>query len=213
MNRALKMALLLALAANQGAALGQDALEAARALVGEYHGSWTLYGVDTNGLVVKKNAWTDTMVAKDPIVNILSKTTTPWSSGFTYLLWSDGKALPQSREIKLSGKDSGTQAGQDKECTSLMKVCCLAPASSSWKPGRQVAKSNLPRGTAIAIFKNGVYALHAGILAGMRSDGSFDLWDQNWQLGDVPSIIRRHTISGTTGGGISDRNAYYEVIT
>jgi hypothetical protein len=39
-----------------------------RALVGTYSGSWTLYGIDDKGAVVKKVAWTDTMKAENPKV-------------------------------------------------------------------------------------------------------------------------------------------------
>ncbi len=37
-------------------------------LVGTYTGSWTSYGLDANGQVVKQAAWTDTLKAENPIV-------------------------------------------------------------------------------------------------------------------------------------------------
>jgi hypothetical protein len=37
-----------------------------RDLVGNYTGSWTMYGIDDKGAVVKKSAWTDTMKAVNP---------------------------------------------------------------------------------------------------------------------------------------------------
>src|SRR5438067_3252180 len=40
--------------------------EPVRALVGTYTGSWTLFGVDDKGQVVKRMAWTDTMKAGNP---------------------------------------------------------------------------------------------------------------------------------------------------
>jgi hypothetical protein len=36
--------------------------------VGNYTGSWTSYGLDANGQVVKQAAWTDTMKAENPVV-------------------------------------------------------------------------------------------------------------------------------------------------
>lgn len=40
--------------------------EAVRALAGTYTGSWTLFGVDDMGQVVKRMAWTDTIKAANP---------------------------------------------------------------------------------------------------------------------------------------------------
>src|SRR5438445_3880372 len=40
--------------------------EPVRALVGTYTGSWTLFGVDDKGQVVKRMAWTDTIRATNP---------------------------------------------------------------------------------------------------------------------------------------------------
>lgn len=40
-----------------------------RDIVGTYTGSWTLYGMDDKGNVVKRMAWTDTVKAADPQVN------------------------------------------------------------------------------------------------------------------------------------------------
>src|SRR3954464_13995836 len=40
--------------------------EAVRALVGTYTGSWTLFGVDDKGQVVKRMAWADTIKAANP---------------------------------------------------------------------------------------------------------------------------------------------------
>jgi hypothetical protein len=37
-------------------------------VVGTYTGSWTSYGLDANGQVVKQAAWTDTQKAENPIV-------------------------------------------------------------------------------------------------------------------------------------------------
>jgi hypothetical protein len=39
-----------------------------RALEGTYSGAWTMYGIDENGEVVKRMAWTDTMKAGNPAV-------------------------------------------------------------------------------------------------------------------------------------------------
>jgi hypothetical protein len=36
--------------------------------VGTYTGSWTSYGLDANGQVVKQVAWTDTVKAENPVV-------------------------------------------------------------------------------------------------------------------------------------------------
>jgi hypothetical protein len=37
-------------------------------LVGTYTGSWTIYGLDANGQVIKQAAWTDTLKAENPVV-------------------------------------------------------------------------------------------------------------------------------------------------
>jgi len=37
-------------------------------LVGTYTGSWTSYGLDANGQVIKQAAWTDTVKAENPVV-------------------------------------------------------------------------------------------------------------------------------------------------
>src|SRR5262245_32914828 len=42
--------------------------EGVRALEGTYTGAWTMYGIDDNGEVVKRMAWTDTMRAASPEV-------------------------------------------------------------------------------------------------------------------------------------------------
>jgi hypothetical protein len=39
-----------------------------RDVAGNYTGSWTSYGLDANGQVVKQAAWTDTMKAENPVV-------------------------------------------------------------------------------------------------------------------------------------------------
>src|SRR5207248_1303740 len=116
------------------------------------------------------------------------------------------------REVPIAGKKSGTQVGESSQCVALVKTCTGAPDTSRWRRGRQVVTSNLPYGTAIAKFEaDGTYSQtgngHTGILIGLRSDGSFDIYDQNW---GQPSIVRRHTINGT-GGGVYDPKAYYEV--
>lgn len=38
-------------------------------ITGTYIGSWTSYGLDANGQVIKQAAWTDTMKAENPVVN------------------------------------------------------------------------------------------------------------------------------------------------
>jgi len=40
----------------------------AKDLVGTYTGSWTVYGLDANGQVIKQAAWTDTLKADNPVV-------------------------------------------------------------------------------------------------------------------------------------------------
>ena len=48
---------------------GQQAVpEEVKDLVGSYTGSWTMYGIDSNGDVVAKMKWTDIMEAKNPAV-------------------------------------------------------------------------------------------------------------------------------------------------
>ena len=37
-------------------------------VVGTYTGSWTVYGLDANGQVIKQAAWTDTLKAENPVV-------------------------------------------------------------------------------------------------------------------------------------------------
>ena len=37
-------------------------------VVGAYAGSWTSYGLDANGQVIKQAAWTDTLKAENPVV-------------------------------------------------------------------------------------------------------------------------------------------------
>jgi len=37
-------------------------------VVGTYTGSWTIYGLDANGQVIKQAAWTDTLKAENPVV-------------------------------------------------------------------------------------------------------------------------------------------------
>jgi len=37
-------------------------------ILGTYIGAWTSYGIDANGEIVEKAAWTDTITVKDPVV-------------------------------------------------------------------------------------------------------------------------------------------------
>src|SRR5260370_39655981 len=54
--------------ADQKADAPNDVPKEVRALEGTYTGSWTMYGIDENGEVVKRMAWTDTMKAVGPEV-------------------------------------------------------------------------------------------------------------------------------------------------
>jgi hypothetical protein len=52
-----------ALSSSTGANQNADVPKEVRALEGTYTGSWTMYGIDGKGDVVKRMAWTDTMIA------------------------------------------------------------------------------------------------------------------------------------------------------
>ena len=71
-----------------------------REVVGNYSGSWTSYGLDTNGQVVKQATWTDTMKAENPVVekNRAYVTTTD------EMTFEGGRIPP----MKVSGKEGYT---------------------------------------------------------------------------------------------------------
>jgi hypothetical protein len=54
--------------ADEKADAPKEVAQEVRALQGTYTGSWTMYGIDEKGDVVKRMAWTDTMKAVDPQV-------------------------------------------------------------------------------------------------------------------------------------------------
>jgi hypothetical protein len=54
--------------ADQKAGANNEVPKEVRALEGAYTGSWTMYGIDEKGEVVKRMAWTDTMKAVSPEV-------------------------------------------------------------------------------------------------------------------------------------------------
>lgn len=170
-----------------------------------------------SGLVLPDVLQAAGYVVGSSYLNVLSKANAAYSTNIYYLLFTDSVGLPSRRSIALTGKAAGTQVGESDQCVALVKALSGAPQTTLWKPGRQVIHSNLPRGTAIAKFEwsgsKGSYsqsgAGHCGILIGLRSTGGFDLWDQNW---GQPSVIRRHTISGS-GGGVYDPASYYEIVT
>jgi hypothetical protein len=58
-----------ALSSATGANQNADVPKEVRALEGTYAGSWTMYGIDGKGDVVKRMAWTDTMTAANSEVN------------------------------------------------------------------------------------------------------------------------------------------------
>lgn len=65
---ALTSALSTSAGADPKAAAPKEAPKEVRALAGAYTGSWTMYGIDENGDVVKRMAWTDAMTAVGPEV-------------------------------------------------------------------------------------------------------------------------------------------------
>ena len=59
--------------ADQKADAPKEVPKEVRALEGAYTGSWTMYGIDEKGDVVKRMAWTDTMKAVGPEVRCGAK--------------------------------------------------------------------------------------------------------------------------------------------
>lgn len=166
----------------------------------------------TGGLLLPKEAKAASFVASNSMLSILSKATTAYSSGVTYLRHVDATGLPNLRSVSLTGKSAGARCGESDQCVSLVKAMG-APQTSLWRRGRKVVGGNLQRGTLIAKFEADLKysqtgAGHCCVLVGLRSTGGFDCWDMNW---GSPSIIKRHAINGT-GGGVNDPAAYYEII-
>jgi hypothetical protein len=69
-------------------------------VVGTYTGSWTSYGLDANGQVVKQAAWTDTMKADNPVVE----------KGRAFVTTSDEMTFEGGRipPMKVSGQEGYT---------------------------------------------------------------------------------------------------------
>jgi hypothetical protein len=68
-----------------------------RALQGTYRGSWTMFGVDEKGDVVKRMAWTDTMTAANPQI----KGDRAYVTTVDEMLFEDKSAPP----FKVNGKE------------------------------------------------------------------------------------------------------------
>jgi hypothetical protein len=66
-------------------------------LVGTYTGSWTIYGLDANGQVIKQAAWTDTIKAENPVVE-KSRAFVTTSDEMIF----EGSGIPP---MKVSGKE------------------------------------------------------------------------------------------------------------
>ena len=47
---------------------GQEVPEEVKALAGTYTGSWSMFGLDQEGTIVKKMSWTDVLEAQNPVV-------------------------------------------------------------------------------------------------------------------------------------------------
>jgi hypothetical protein len=78
--------------------------EQVRNLVGTYSGSWTMFGIDEKGVVIKRMTWTDTMKAEKPE----SKGDRAYVSTTDEMTFDDGKIPPfkvQGKEGYFLGKD------------------------------------------------------------------------------------------------------------
>ena len=67
------------------------------------------------------------------------------------------------------------------ECVDLVQYCSNAPLTKFWKKGQSVFGKDIPKGTAIATFKNNKYpnksGYHAAIFSHQDEKGIY-VWDQ-----------------------------------
>lgn len=147
----------------------------------------------------------------------------------TYLLWTSGKSLPTTLprwEYKKDGNGSvlpasGVEVADSPgtgECVALRRLTSpLAPAlgtdNKGWRAGKRVVNGGVKVGVLIASFRPDssgklVYNNHTAIFRGYSS-GNLLIWSQRW-----PETFRgicAQTITGSTGGGVLDKNTYYVV--
>lgn len=97
----------------------------------------------------------------------------------------------------------------DGQCVAFVKEASGAPQTSLWKEGEQVRGANIPTGTAIATFIDGVYPSHAhGNHASIyvsQNDEGLVVWDQ-W----VGQPVHKRTIhfKGGVGSPSNDGDAF-----
>jgi hypothetical protein len=97
----------------------------------------------------------------------------------------------------------------DGQCVAFVKEASGAPQTSLWKQGEKVRGSDIPKGTAIATFMNGVYPSHchgnhAAIYVEQNAEGLVVL-DQ-WQ----GQVVHQRTIHfrGGVGDPSNDGDAF-----
>jgi len=107
------------------------------------------------------------------------------------------------------------------QCVSLVKsLSGRTGATTGWSKGIRALDncSTIPLGTAIARFNGSVYNGsngngHVGFLCGCTISTSgttaIKLCDQNWGL---DGLVRRHSLTPTGTGSLSDAGAYYVVL-
>lgn len=103
------------------------------------------------------------------------------------------------------------------QCVAFVQECAAVPHTSMWRPGLKVLGNlSLPKGVAIATFRDGQYpnhssGNHAAIYLGQSASG-IQVLDQ-WMSHGIPRPVQERTIRSKGGiGTMSDDAEFYFVI-
>ncbi|CAN93828.1 hypothetical protein predicted by Glimmer/Critica [Sorangium cellulosum So ce56] len=141
------------------------------------------------------------------------------------LLWDDAGALKGGNQLPLKPTPVANSTAVKHTrvtgssgvgwCTDFVRAAAGSSASTTrWQKGPRVVENSVPKGTVVATFSDGThYSGHTGVLASASSPGatSIVLYDQNFSS-PYDYLMRKHSLSRTDSGSVSDAAAYYVVV-